>query len=156
MYFTTYLTTLRRQREWDLTFNNLLGIVCERKIVALYEIKFFRDRKGVQPVKEYLVNLQSQNSKTAKIQANQIATYITLLQERGFSLNKNIIDKVNEKYNIWELRPGCNRVLFVTWINGMFVLLHAFPKKTQKTPKREIAQAIREIKDLRERGLDDE
>ena len=107
-------------------------------------------------MKEYLVNLQSQNSKTAKIQANQIATYITLLQERGFSLNKNIIDKVNEKYNIWELRLGCNRVLFVTWINGMFVLLHAFPKKTQKTPKREIAQAIREIKDLRERGLDDE
>ena len=38
----------------------------------------------------------------------------------------------------------------------MFVLLHAFLKKTQKTPKREIDQAIREVKDLRERGLNDE
>ena len=34
-----------------------------------------------------------------------------------------------------------------------FVLLHAFPKKTQKTPQRENDQAIREVKDLREKGL---
>lgn len=122
----------------------------------MHEIRFYRDPNGVQPAKEFLKNLQNQNSKNARIQVKQIASYITLLQERGLSLNKNIIDKVNEKYNIWELRPGCNRVLFVAWIDGMFVLLHAFPKKTQKTPKREIDQAIREVKDLRERGLNDE
>lgn len=122
----------------------------------MHEIRFYRDPNGVQPAKEFLKNLQNQNSKNARIQVKQIASYITLLQERGLSLNKNIIDKVNEKYNIWELRPGCNRVLFVVWIDGMFVLLHAFPKKTQKTPKREIDQAIREVKDLRERGLNDE
>lgn len=122
----------------------------------MHEIRFYRDPNGVQPAKEFLKNLQIQNSKNARIQVKQIASYITLLQERGLSLNKNIIDKVNEKYNIWELRPGCNRVLFVAWIDGMFVLLHAFPKKTQKTPKREIDQAIREVKDLRERGLNDE
>lgn len=122
----------------------------------MHEIRFYRDPNGVQPAKEFLKNLQNLNSKNARIQVKQIASYITLLQERGLSLNKNIIDKVNEKYNIWELRPGCNRVLFVAWIDGMFVLLHAFPKKTQKTPKREIDQAIREVKDLRERGLNDE
>ena len=122
----------------------------------MHEIRFYRDPNGVQPAKEFLKNLQNQNSKNARIQVKQIASYITLLQERGLSLNKNIIDKVNEKYNIWELRPGCYRVLFVAWIDGMFVLLHAFPKKTQKTPKREIDQAIREVKDLRERGLNDE
>lgn len=122
----------------------------------MHEIRFYRDPNGVQPAKEFLKNLQIQNSKNARIQVKQIASYITLLQERGLSLNKNIIDKVNEKYNIWELRPGCNRVLFVAWIDGMFVLLHAFPKKTQKTPKREIDQTIREVKDLRERGINDE
>lgn len=122
----------------------------------MHEIRFYKDPNGVQPAKEFLKNLQNQNSKNARIQVKQIASYITLLQERGLSLNNNIIDKVNEKYNIWELRPGCNRVLFVAWIDGMFVLLHAFPKKTQKTPKREIDQAIREVKDLRERGINDE
>ena len=122
----------------------------------MHEIWFYRDASGEQPAKKYLQNLQQQNGKNARIQARQIATYIQLLAEHGLSLSKNIIDKVDEKYNIWELRPGCNRVFFVAWIDGAFVLLHAFPKKTQKTPKREIEQAIREVKDLRERGMEHE
>ena len=119
----------------------------------MHDIKFYKDSSGVQPAKEYIRKLQSQKGKDARIQAKQIATYIQLLAEKGFSLSKNYIDKINEEYNIWELRPGSNRVFFVAWIDGMFVLLHAFPKKTQKTPQREIDQAIREVKDLRERGL---
>ena len=119
----------------------------------MHDIRFYRDPDGVQPAKEYLKDLQKQNGKNARIQARQIASYIQLLAEYGLSLSRNIIDKVNNKYNIWELRPGSNRVFFVAWINGMFVLLHAFPKKTQKTPKREIERAIREVMDLRERGL---
>ena len=119
----------------------------------MHDIHFYRDPDGVQPAKEYLKDLQKQNGKNARIQARQIASYIQLLAEYGLSLSRNIIDKVNDKYNIWELRPGSNRVFFVAWINGMFVLLHAFPKKTQKTPKREIDRAIREVMDLRERGL---
>ena len=116
----------------------------------MHDIRFYRDPDGVQPAKEYLKDLQKQNGKNARIQARQIASYIQLLAEYGLSLSRNIIDKVNDKYNIWELRPGSNRVFFVAWINGMFVLLHAFPKKT---PKREIERAIREVMDLRERGL---
>ena len=119
----------------------------------MHDIRFYRDPDGVQPAKEYLKDLQKQNGKNARIQARQIASYIQLLAEYGLSLSRNIIDKVNDKFNIWELRPGSNRVFFVAWINGMFVLLHAFPKKTQKTPKREIERAIREVMDLRERGL---
>ena len=122
----------------------------------MHDIKFYRDPSGIQPVKEYIKKLQSQKGKDARIQAKQIATYIQLLAEKGFSLNKNFIDKINEEYNIWELRPGSNRVFFVTWIDGMFVLLHAFPKKTQKTPQREIDQAIREVKDLQKKGLEED
>ncbi|WP_334292447.1 type II toxin-antitoxin system RelE/ParE family toxin [Pseudobutyrivibrio xylanivorans] len=36
--------------------------------------------------------------------------------------------------------------------NGKFILLHQFPKKTQKTPKREIEQAKRELADYLERN----
>jgi len=78
--------------------------------------------KQVLPKKVYL-------EWNARIQAKQIATYIQLLAEKGFSLSKNYIDKINEEYNIWELRPGSNRVFFVAWINGMLVLLHAFPNE---------------------------
>ena len=122
----------------------------------MYQIHFYKDRNGVQPVKKYLRDLESQNGKDARIQAKQVASYIQLLANKGFSLGANVIDKINNKYNIWELRPGSNRILFIAWINGSFVLLHAFPKKTQKTPQREIDQAIREVIDIRERGVDDE
>ena len=40
--------------------------------------------------------------------------------------------------------------------NNGFVLLHHFVKKTQKTPKREIEQAKRELADWIERGGTDE
>ena len=57
---------------------------------------------------------------------------------------------------IWELRPLKDRILFVAWVDGSFVLLHHFVKKTQKTPRREIDKAKRELKDIKERGLSDE
>lgn len=47
-------------------------------------------------------------------------------------------------------------VPFVAWLDGSFVLLHPFVKKTQKTPRREIEKAKRELQDLKERGLRDE
>ena len=54
---------------------------------------------------------------------------------------------------IWELRPLRDRILFVAWVDGSFVLLHHFVKKT---PRRKIEKAKRELKDLKERGGSDE
>jgi phage-related protein len=56
--------------------------------------------------------------------------------------------------DIWELRPLRDRILFVGWTNGSYVLLHHFRKKTQKTPAREIEKAKRELADLIERNMD--
>ena len=56
--------------------------------------------------------------------------------------------------DIWELRPLRDRILFVAWSNGKFILLHHFMKKTQKTPAREIEKAKRELADLIERSVD--
>ena len=61
-----------------------------------------------------------------------------------------------EDEEIWELRPLRDRILFVAWLDGSFVLLHPFVKKTQKTPRGEIEKAKRELQDLKERGLRDE
>ena len=52
------------------------------------------------------------------------------------------------------MRPISDRVFFVAWTGGSFVLLHQFVKKTRKTPVLEIAQAKRELADLKERGLE--
>ena len=55
--------------------------------------------------------------------------------------------------DIWELRPIRDRIFFVAWHEGSFVLLHHFMKKTVKIPPREIEQARRELADLKERGV---
>ncbi len=71
----------------------------------------------------------------------------------GLELVNPILNNLEDE--IWELRPLRDRILFVAWIDGSFVLLHHFVKKTQKTPRREIEKAKREMKDLKERGLSD-
>ena len=60
-------------------------------------------------------------------------------------LNENIKKHLDD--DIWELRPGNNRVLYFYFKNDTFVLLHQFRKKTQKTPKREIERAKAERDD---------
>ena len=72
----------------------------------------------------------------------------------GLELVNPILNNLEDE--IWELRPLRDRILFVAWIDGSFVLLHHFVKKTQKTPRREIEKAKRELKDLKERGGSDE
>ena len=57
----------------------------------------------------------------------------------------------NMQREIWELRPINDRILFAGWVDGAFVLLHSFVKKSQKTPKREIEKAKRELADFKER-----
>ena len=47
---------------------------------------------------------------------------------------------------IWELRPGFNRVLYFYFENNTFVLLHIFRKKT---PKSEIEKAHKECNDYK-------
>ena len=71
-------------------------------------------------------------------------------------LDRYLYGQVSKEDEIWELRPLRDRILFVAWVDGSFVLLHHFVKKTQKTPRREIEKAKRELKDLKERGLSDE
>ena len=52
---------------------------------------------------------------------------------------------------IWILRPIPNRMFFATLEDNQLILLHQFRKRSQKTPKREIEQAKRELADWLER-----
>ena len=122
----------------------------------MYKVNFYRTSTGFSDIESLLDSLSErmEKSKDARIQFEQITRYIQFLSDHGTRLGEDITKHLDGA--IWELRPGSNRIFFVAWINDTFVLLHAFPKKSMKTPQREIDQAIREVKDLRERGLYDE
>ena len=122
----------------------------------MYQIRFYRKKNGESPVEDYIRKLASQKGKDSRINLGKIRDYIKVLQEHGTRAGEPFVKKVDDKDDIWELRPLGNRIFFVAWINETFVLLHVFQKKTQKTPPRQIDQARRELKDLRERGLTDE
>ena len=87
------------------------------------------------------------------LQLKQISLYIQSLEDNGTRLNENITKHLDD--DIWELRPGNNRVLYYHFKDDTFVLLHQFRTKTQKTPKREIERAKAERDDyLRRKEAD--
>ena len=116
----------------------------------MYDIYFYRDSKGYQPVLEYLRELSGRNDKDSRIKFNKIGDYIEALSRYGTRLTEPYIKHIEGE--IWELRPLKDRIFFVAWHNESFVLLHYFTKKTQKTPRSEIGKAKKEFKDLKERG----
>lgn len=113
----------------------------------MYEVEFYEDANGFSELWEFFEGLRvkAKTDKNARIQYKQIALYIQLLEDNGTRLNENIAKKIKD--NIWELRPGNNRVLYFYYKNNKFVLLHQFRKRTDKTPKREIIKAEKERDD---------
>lgn len=116
-----------------------------------YEIEFYEDSYGYSDIEDFLNDLATKaiKSKDARIQFRQVSLYIELLAKNGSTLSEDIMKHLEDE--IWELRPGKNRVLYFFYRNNKYILLHHFVKKTQKTPRREIEKAKKEMKDYIER-----
>lgn len=113
----------------------------------MYTVEFYEKSNGNSELWDFIEDLRikSSSNKDARIQYKQVILYIQLLQDNGTNLPQNVAKHLVE--NIWELRPGNNRVLYFYFENNTFVLLHQFRKKTQKTPIREIEKAKSERDD---------
>lgn len=118
----------------------------------MYQVVFYEDSTGRSELWEFLCDLarRSCENKDARVQHKQIVYCIELLQRNGTRLPDNITKYIGN--NIWELRPGDNRVFYFYYQDNAFVLLHHFRKKTQKTPQREIDRAIAEREDYLSRS----
>jgi len=119
----------------------------------MFKVFTYKDKNGKSPIDSYICELMSKSDKDSRINANKILEYTAYLERYG---------QVREPYakhidgEIWELRPIRNRILYAALDGNSFILLHIFKKDTQKTPRREIEQAKRNLADYRERGNDDE
>lgn len=114
-----------------------------------HRIVFYADRKGRQPVKDFIDDLLSQAGKDARINYKKVASYINYLSEVGLAGGEPYMKHLRGE--IWELRPLKNRILFAALVDDGFILLHVFQNKTQKTPAEEIEKAERELNDFKER-----
>lgn len=118
----------------------------------MFKIIFYEDKSGCSEVREYILSLEekAKHSKQARINRNKIVAYMDLLEEMGTRVGEPVTKHLDGE--IWELRPLRNRFLYAYYKDNQFIILHNFVKKTQKTPKREIEKAKRNLEDYLERN----
>ena len=120
------------------------------EVITIFEVILYEDEKGNNPVLEFLTELANTNGKDSRVRLKKVQDYINILQAYGNIVGAPVMKHLDDE--IWELRPLRDRVLFAGVVGGKYVLLHQFVKKTQKTPKREIEQAKRELEDFKRRS----
>lgn len=106
-------------------------------------IESYQDARGRRPVKEFFDALPARDRARVIRAVELLKTYGT---ELGMPYARHLTGK------LWELRISSGglayRVLYFAHIGHRFVLLHAFSKKTRKTPRREIELALRRMTEL--------
>ena len=100
-----------------------------RKII---DVQFYKSDTGKIPVREWLKKLGSEDRKNI---GDDIRTI-----EFGWPSGMPLVKKIDT--DLWEVRSNLpnhriSRILFTIY-SDMMILLHAFIKKTSKTPKNDL------------------
>jgi phage-related protein len=107
---------------------------------AEWTVIFYLEADGASPVEEFLDSLDVQTQA-------RLAWSIEQLRIRNVAAREPLVKKLGAK--LWELREESRtniyRVLYCFVSGRRIVLLHGFQKKTQKTPRGEIALAERRL-----------
>lgn len=107
------------------------------------ELEFYLTGRGESPVEEFLARL-------APKARTKCLTYLALLTEHGNTLPANYIKHIQG--DLWELRPEFGgteyRFFYVLLTAETVVVLHAFTKKTQRTPSAEIVRALSRLAEV--------
>ena len=114
----------------------------------MYELEFYEDRNGYSEVKVWIDDLEARSrrgDKDSRIQLKQLYYVMARFQQDGTRAGESFVKRITE--DIYELRPGDNRIMLFGWYGNRFVLLSCFRKKSRKTPKLEIEKAERLMKD---------
>lgn len=117
----------------------------------MFEIKIYETPSGNRPFEKYIEKLLKQHKED---EVYEIRAYLNKLEEFGSKINENFkpmaIKPLRE--DIYELRPSSSRVFFFYFRNGVFIILHGYEKKQNKTDPKEIEKAISEKKDYIKRS----
>jgi phage-related protein len=105
----------------------------------ILEVRFFQTAAGNEPVRDWL---KARHKDDRRSIGEDIKT-----AQFGWPLGMPLVCKLEK--NLWEVRTditdGIARTIF-TVIGKQMILLHAFVKKSQKTPKPELETARKRLK----------
>jgi phage-related protein len=102
-----------------------------------YKVKFYKDLKnGGSPVLDYINGLTNK-------EAAKVVKYIEFLRANGGYLDEPYSKHIKGKIRELRVDFGRNqhRIFYFTFIEKTIILLHAFLKRTTKTPISEIRKA---------------
>ena len=118
----------------------------------MYTVITYKDCDENDKITDYIqfLNSKMHTSKDSRIKYKKIMEYIGQLKAYGATIGEPTMKHIVGT-DLWELRPLRDRILFACWKDDIFILLHHFVKKTNKTPQKEIKQAERNFKDFIER-----
>lgn len=120
----------------------------------MYNIIFYQDKKGNEPVREYITSLKHKGTKDSLIKFQKIQDYLKVLKTNGTRAGQPYVKHLEG--DIWELRPMRDRILFFAYNGNDIILLSQFRKMTRKTPPRELKKANKLMQDYIERSNEDE
>jgi phage-related protein len=107
-----------------------------------FDVVFFETESGKQPVREFIKQLSKEDQK-------EVGADIRVVQD-SFPIGLPLVRKL--KPELWEIRSfiknGISRIFF-TFFDKKIIFLHAFVKKMQKTPLKEIDVAIKRLKEFK-------
>ena len=108
-----------------------------------YKVRFYEDDKGKRPVLEYIDNLSDK-------ERAKVSKYVNFLK-----VNSGVLDEPYSKHikgKIRELRvdfgKNRHRIFYFIFVEKNIIFLHAFLKKTAKTPRKEIEKAENNYYDI--------
>lgn len=107
------------------------------------KIIFYETGSGQKPIEDFLDQLPTKS-------AQKVIWVLQLIEDLGHVPAKYFKKMVNTR-DLWEVRAfaGSNIFRLIGFFDGpnLVILVHAFQKKTQKTPKRSIRLAEERKKD---------
>lgn len=106
------------------------------------QVVFYKTGSGREPVREWLKQLEQEDRK-------RVGTNLQTL-EYGWPIGMPVCRPISSHKGLWEVRSNLTfgkiaRVLFCL-SGGRLVLLHAYIKKTQKSPEKDLSVAVKRMK----------
>lgn len=106
-----------------------------------WEVDFYEDENGSRPVEEFLDTLPDKH-------LGKVLQMMWLLKERGPNLPFPYSSQVEGKLRELRVQVGSTRyrLFYYGDKNRVFILLHAFCKRTEQIPEREKRLALERMK----------
>ena len=116
-----------------------------------FDVQFYEDDEGAEPVVAFLAALSRSNAQLAA----RVGAALLRLEDSRYHRSPLVEHLGDDLFEVRVSGKNSTRVLFFHGGERRVILVHAFLKKTQKTPKRDLAVALARKQRFEERQLED-